>query len=109
MRRWLRIVGLALHVARGLFIAAFFFPLQTALQRNREIRRWSQKLLAILHVRLEVRGALTDARPLMLVGNHVSWVDIFAVDSVLPVRFVAKSEVRAWPFVGWLSARGVQV
>jgi 1-acyl-sn-glycerol-3-phosphate acyltransferase len=105
MSRWLRIVRLALHIARGLFIAAFFFPFQSGLQHKREIRRWSERLLAILSVRLQVQGRLSDARPLMLVGNHVSWVDIFAIDSLLPVRFVAKSEVRAWPFVGWLSAR----
>jgi 1-acyl-sn-glycerol-3-phosphate acyltransferase len=105
MSRWLRILRLALHTARGLFIAAFFFPFQRASQRRREIRRWSARLLAILAVRLEVQGAMSSARPLMLVGNHVSWVDIFAIDAVLPVRFVAKSEVRSWPFVGWLSAR----
>ena len=41
----------------------------------------------------------------MLVANHVSWIDIFAIDAVLPVRFVAKSEVRSWPLLGWLSER----
>lgn len=105
MKRWIRIVLLALHVARGLFIAAFFFPFESAQQRNQEIRRWSGRLISILAVRLQVDGAPAATRPLMLVGNHVSWVDIFLVDAVLPVRFVAKSEVRAWPFAGWLSAR----
>jgi 1-acyl-sn-glycerol-3-phosphate acyltransferase len=105
MRRWLRVSRLALHVARGLFIAAVFFPFQSEARRKGEIRRWSAQLLAILAVRVQMHGVPTIERPLMLVGNHVSWVDIFAVNSVLPVRFVAKSEVRAWPFVGWLSAR----
>lgn len=105
MRRWLRIGRLALHVARGLFITAFFFPFQNDSQRKSEIRRWAGQLLAILGIRLQMHGVPSGDRPLMLVGNHVSWLDIFAVDAVLPVRFVAKKEVRSWPFVGWLSAR----
>jgi 1-acyl-sn-glycerol-3-phosphate acyltransferase len=104
MRRWLRIAHLALHFARGLFTAAFF-PFLSAARRNREIHRWSSRLLEVLAVRLHVQGAPASARPLMLVGNHVTWLDIFSIDSVLPVRFVAKSEVRRWPLVGWLSER----
>ena len=41
----------------------------------------------------------------MLVANHVSWLDIFAVNAVVPVRFVAKSEIRSWPLIGWLCER----
>jgi 1-acyl-sn-glycerol-3-phosphate acyltransferase len=39
----------------------------------------------------------------MLVANHISWVDAWVVNSVHPVRFVAKSEVRHYPIVGWLA------
>lgn len=41
----------------------------------------------------------------MLVANHVSWLDIFVIDSVVPARFVAKSEIRGWPLLGWLCER----
>lgn len=41
----------------------------------------------------------------MIAANHVSWLDIFAVQSVRPTRFVAKSEVRAWPIAGWIAER----
>jgi 1-acyl-sn-glycerol-3-phosphate acyltransferase len=41
----------------------------------------------------------------MLVANHVSWLDIFAINAIVPARFVAKAEVRRWPIVGWLCAR----
>jgi 1-acyl-sn-glycerol-3-phosphate acyltransferase len=105
MRRWLRIARLALHLARGLFTAAFLFPFQSQATRDREIREWAGGILDILALRLSVDGDIVKARPLMLVANHVSWLDIFAMQSVLPVRFVAKSEVRQWPLVGWLSAR----
>lgn len=41
----------------------------------------------------------------MLVANHVSWIDIYAINAVAPARFVAKREVRGWPLIGWLAAR----
>jgi 1-acyl-sn-glycerol-3-phosphate acyltransferase len=103
--RWLRIARLALHLVRGLFTAAFLFPFQSQATRDREIGEWAAGVLDILALRLTVHGEPVKARPLMLVANHVSWLDIFAMQSVAPVRFVAKSEVRRWPLVGWLSAR----
>ena len=36
--------------------------------------------------------------------NHVSWVDIFVIQAHWPCIFIAKSEIRAWPVVGWLVA-----
>jgi 1-acyl-sn-glycerol-3-phosphate acyltransferase len=105
MTRWLRIARLALHLVRGLAIAAFFFPRQTPAQRKRETQRWARGVLDVLALRLHVHGDLEKSRPLMLIANHVSWIDIFAVQSVVPVRFVAKSEVRGWFLVGWLAER----
>ena len=105
MTQWLRITRLALHIVRGLVIAGFFFPFLDRAGRNREINRWARHVLEIAAVRLHVHGAVDASRPLMLVANHVSWLDIFAIQSVLPVRFVAKSETRSWPFVGLLSER----
>jgi 1-acyl-sn-glycerol-3-phosphate acyltransferase len=103
--RLLRITRLALHVARGLATAAFVFPLQTSEARKSTIRRWSARLLKILAVRLHVHGEPAACNPLMLVANHVSWLDIFVINAVIPARFVAKSEIRGWPLLGWLSER----
>ena len=106
LRRGTRIIRFALHLARGMLIEALFFPLQSEERRKREVERWSRQLLDMLAVRLCVSGAPADrAQPLMLVANHVSWLDIFAINAVVPARFVAKSEVRRWPLVGWLCAR----
>lgn len=41
----------------------------------------------------------------MIAANHVSWLDIFAIMSVRPARFIAKSEIRAWPLAGWIADR----
>ncbi len=39
----------------------------------------------------------------MIVANHISWVDIFAINALTPAAFVSKAEVRQWPLIGWLS------
>lgn len=69
------------------------------------IRKWSRKLLRILHVELRVQGELLHPN-VLVVANHVSWLDIFALHAVGPVRFIAKSEIARWPLIGRL-VRGV--
>ena len=38
----------------------------------------------------------------MFVANHISWADIHAINSVIPLRFIAKSEMSHWPIFGYL-------
>lgn len=40
-----------------------------------------------------------------MVANHVSWLDILVINSITVARFVAKSEVRGWPLIGWMCER----
>ena len=40
----------------------------------------------------------------LTVSNHVSWLDIFVINAVAPMRFVAKADIRDWPLVGPLCA-----
>lgn len=96
-----------MHLARGAATAAVLFPLIEPARRSLVVRRWSCELLAILGVRLQVSGARPAGAgtPRMLVANHVSWLDILAISAVLPARFVAKSEVRDWPLLGWMGER----
>ena len=107
IKRWTRVSRLGIHFARGMIIAAVLFPLQSSERRKREIEHWSLQLLDRLNVRLFLHGRPPQygGRPLMIVSNHVTWLDIFAINAVVPSRFVAKSEMRAWPLIGWLSTR----
>jgi 1-acyl-sn-glycerol-3-phosphate acyltransferase len=45
----------------------------------------------------------------LLVANHVSWLDVFVINTAFPAAFVSKAEVRDWPLVGWLAARNETV
>lgn len=100
----LHLARVLLHLLRGLATAGLLFPLVGAKRRERLIRNWSRDLLAICGVRVSLRGAMPDT-PALIVCNHVSWMDIFAINAFRPCRFVAKSDIRDWPVLGWLCER----
>lgn len=105
--RLLRLARLLLHLLSGLAQAGLLLPLQSDLGRARRVQAWSRNLLAILNVKIEVRGEPPPLLPgVLLALNHVSWLDIFVVDALIPARFVAKSDIRGWPVMGWLAERG---
>ena len=60
-------------------------------------------LLRILGITVEIRGAAPAPAPVLIVSNHVSWLDIVILSTVRPLSFVSKAEVADWPFFGWLS------
>jgi lyso-ornithine lipid O-acyltransferase len=57
----------------------------------------------ILGFDIKIKGQLPTAGQCLIVSNHVSWIDIVVLSSVAPLSFVAKREVAAWPFFGWLA------
>lgn len=60
-------------------------------------------LLQLLGIRLKTRGKLSAKRPLLIVANHSSWLDIVILGAVNPLSFVAKSEMENWPLFGSLA------
>ncbi len=55
---------------------------------------------ALLGVRIHTHGKPSPQRPLLIVSNHVSWMDISVISGLVPVVFVAKREVALWPLFG---------
>ncbi|MDR2685571.1 MAG: 1-acyl-sn-glycerol-3-phosphate acyltransferase [Rickettsiales bacterium] len=47
-------------------------------------------------------GEVAAVRPLMIVGNHIGWLELFALPSVIKVSFFGKAELRSWPVLGWI-------
>lgn len=107
IRRIWRLSRLALHLGRGVAVAALVLPRLQGVRREQVISDWSAHVLRILNVRMVVTGMppTADARAVLFVANHVSWLDIWAISTVRGVRFVAKSEMRDWPVIGWLSKK----
>jgi 1-acyl-sn-glycerol-3-phosphate acyltransferase len=103
LRRLFRLARLVVHLLRGLAVASLVFPWLSKARRDARKRRWSKKLLAILSVSMREKNA-PDELPgrCMLVLNHISWLDISVINARSPATFIAKSEIRDWPVVGWL-------
>jgi 1-acyl-sn-glycerol-3-phosphate acyltransferase len=99
----MRLSGFAVHFFAGLGAAALF-PLLPRAARQAITWLWSRAMLAVLGVRLEVQGELARG-PALVVANHVSWVDALAISALRPCVFVCKSDIAAWPVLGWLLGR----
>ncbi|WP_435104592.1 lysophospholipid acyltransferase family protein [Arhodomonas sp. AD133] len=67
---------------------------------RRAQRAWCRGMCRLMGVRLQVRGEQPSSGPVLLVANHVSWLDIVCIAALWPVAFLSKSEVRRWPVVG---------
>lgn len=101
---------------RGTLILAAFvaltvplMPLQALFVRiwpsaARRFPHWyHRQVCRLLGLRLHVDGTLAAGRPVLLISNHTSWLDIPVLSAVAPVSFVAKREVGTWPFVSALA------
>jgi 1-acyl-sn-glycerol-3-phosphate acyltransferase len=63
-------------------------------------------LVRLLGIRIDApRDKLAGLEHGLLVGNHISFIDVFVINALLPSAFVAKSEVAQWPLIGWLARR----
>ena len=98
-----RISRAVVHGLHGAAICAVVFPFLDAAGRMQRVRWWSHRMLAVLGIELEPSG-MPRAGPVLVAANHISWLDILAINAVQPVRFVSKSDVRRWPLLGYLVA-----
>lgn len=103
MKYW-RLARLILHLLVGLSKVALLFPLLGSAARERRVQRWSRQLVTICGVQMrfnETQQAI-PVSPALIICNHISWLDIFVINTLHTCRFVAKSDIRSWPFIGWL-------
>jgi len=103
LRAACRLSRLALHFIAGLAAASVmkFLPLR---QRQALLGWWARGVLAVLGVRVHLSG-VAQAEPALVVANHVSWLDVVVICASRPALFVCKSEIAAWPGIGWLLRR----
>ena len=94
-----------MHLLHGALLCAVVFRFLTPTQRQQRVGWWSRRMLRMLGIALASRGTPRGGATLV-VANHVSWLDILAINAVQPARFVSKADVRGWPLIGWLVACG---
>ena len=101
--RLLRLLG---HIAKGLWIVALRFPSLSPDQQHARVQVWSLELLAHAGISLRILGQPPVTGPVMLVANHISWLDIPVMHAARHCRFVSKSDVQGWPLIGTLATAG---
>ena len=101
-----RILGVVGMVARGLWLAGLVMPRRDLAGRRAIVQRWSVQMLRRLGVEVRVSGTAHPGAVLM-VANHVSWLDIPALHASAPrARFVSKADIAHWPLLGRLARAG---
>ncbi len=105
-RASLRAARVVFHILYGLLLACVYRVLSRHTQL-RIVRHWAHALLDILNIGVETYGIQVPAatRGVLFVANHISWLDVVAMNAALPSFFVAKSEVGNWPLLGWMCRR----
>jgi lyso-ornithine lipid O-acyltransferase len=92
-----------------LLLALSIFPLQWLswrfgwrLQRHLPIL-FHRGVARVIDMRVKVIGEPSKKRPMLILSNHVSWLDITALGTLMPLSFVAKSEIIDWPLFGLMA------
>ncbi len=101
-----RLAHALVHGLAGWATIVFLFPRMSQPRREATVQAWAQRMLEVLGIGLKVRGSTPRAGPLMLVANHISWLDILVLLAARHCRFVSKSDVRHWPLIGRLATGG---
>ena len=93
------------HVIIGVTIISVVFPFSSAIFKLRTIKWWHKALLNAFNLRISTHGHVPSQMitGTMVVANHISWLDIHALNSIVPLRFIAKSEISKWPVFGYLA------
>lgn len=101
----------AFVVLQVLAITAILLPVHLLAQwrqwplRKRTAQTWHRMTAHAMGLRIHVDGrpAATADHGVLIAANHASWLDILALGATAPVSFIAKSEIRDWPFFGLLA------
>jgi 1-acyl-sn-glycerol-3-phosphate acyltransferase len=80
-------------------LVTFKLPRQRARWRQYCFRRCCRALLAVMGARIESRGN-APRTPFFLVTNHLSYIDVLVLATLVDGVFIAKSEVAGWPIIG---------
>lgn len=112
LRTWVASAIVLPRIARrlvsGYLLIRWIWPFMGQRAREASVQRWCRGVLRVLGMELMTTGQPlppSDREGLLLVANHVSWVDAVAIHALVPCGFLAKASLRGWPIIGKLIAR----
>ncbi|MER7010080.1 lysophospholipid acyltransferase family protein [Saccharopolyspora sp. NPDC000359] len=103
LRLALRLSGVVALLVSGC-VLALVLPALGTVRRRQALVAWFRTLLRALGVRMVLYGGMPGGGALVIC-NHVSWLDIVALQVLCPMRMLAKVEVGSWPLLGPLAGR----
>lgn len=92
-----------LHILIGFVTILLLFPRISQAQREMRIQAWSLRMLACIDITLIVKGQPVANGPMLLMANHISWLDITSLHAARFCRFVSKADIKQWPVIGTLA------
>lgn len=101
-----RLLRALLHALAGWLTITLLFPRWPQQRREATVQAWAVRMLAVLGIPLQVEGRPPAQGPVLLVANHLSWLDILVLHAARHCRFVSKSDVKHWPLIGTLATGG---
>ena len=104
IRKILKILQLLMHIFYGIGVIIY----HTLVKRRNShdpmfkeaFTHWYKEGCDIVGLTVIVKGEPVSG-PVLMVANHVSWLDILLLASVANPRFLSKAEIRKWPLIGW--------
>ena len=99
-----RLLLLFIHIITGLLLAIFFLrqEIHPGTLAARLTLLWHKRICKIFGVQQTTHGSINQT-PTLFVINHISWFDIPALGSAVPVHFLSKDEINSWPVIGLLA------
>lgn len=103
LRACVRLARALLHILHGFLVILLVFPRLTQTHREARIQAWSIEMLGCIAIKLIVKGQPAAPGPLLVVANHISWLDITSMHAARFCRFVSKADIKKWPMIGTLA------
>jgi 1-acyl-sn-glycerol-3-phosphate acyltransferase len=100
LKATLKLFLLALWMLLCFVFLALFYRLRKYGLRDRVMRTATSGMLRILGVNVTITGAPSGIRPLLMVSNHVSYLDVVILNASVNIHFTPKIEISGWPVLG---------
>ena len=88
-------------------VRKIFFGLKVGPKGAVWVSGWCRLIVRVMGLQFEVEGPLPEPcqHGLAVVSNHLSYLDVLVMSATQPFIMVAKTEVRSWPLLGWMTAQ----
>lgn len=99
-----RLLRIAVHVLHGAWLIRRRLPRLDEAGRYKQIQAWAREFIELLAIKLEAPALPQQFGPVLLVANHISFIDIVVLLATSPCRLVSKADVHHWPLIGPMAA-----